>query len=350
VLLAGGATSLVGDPGGKDEERELKSRDEIAANIEGIKGQMVKLFAGRAHELVNNLDWLDGLKYLDFLRKVGKHFPMTELMQREFVDARMGRTGISYAEFSYSLMQGYDFWWLFKNKAVELQIGASDQWGNMLSGVALIRKKEAKEVNVLSMPLVIDKNSGRKFGKSEAGALWLDPRRTSPAQFYQFWMNIDDADLEDYLKIFTLLSKDEIESVVTQQNKNPQGRRGQRRLAAEVTKIVHGEQQTKFAAKVADYLSSREPLENADSAVLKEIRPLMANLTVQPGSSVIDALVESGLAASNSDARRLIQSKAVYVNGQQFDKPHLDSSDFKNGRLMLRRGKAFKDSALIELV
>jgi tyrosyl-tRNA synthetase len=308
VLLAGGATSLVGDPGGKDEERELKSRDEIAANIEGIKGQMVKLFAGRAHELVNNLDWLDGLKYLDFLRKVGKHFPMTELMQREFVDARMGRTGISYAEFSYSLMQGYDFWWLFKNKAVELQIGASDQWGNMLSGVALIRKKEAKEVNVLSMPLVIDKNSGRKFGKSEAGALWLDPRRTSPAQFYQFWMNIDDADLEDYLKIFTLLSKDEIESEVTRQNNNPQDRSGQRRLAAEVTKIVHGEQQTKFAAKVADYLSSKEPLENADSAVLKEIRPLMANLTVQPGSSVIDALVESGLAASNSDARRLIQS------------------------------------------
>jgi len=204
VLLAGGATSLVGDPGGKDEERELKSREEITANVEAVSQQIEKLFQGQPHELVNNLDWLADLEHLDFLRDVGKHYSMTELMQRDFVAARMGEggSGISYAEFSYSLLQGYDFWRLFKDRDVELQIGASDQWANMLSGVALVRKKEAKEVQALSMPLVVDKASGRKFGKSEAGAIWLDSAKTSPTGFYQFWINTDDADVENYLKVF----------------------------------------------------------------------------------------------------------------------------------------------------
>jgi tyrosyl-tRNA synthetase len=351
ILLAGGATSLVGDPGGKDEERELKSHDEIAANIKGVKVQMEQLFGGKEHELVNNLDWLHNLKYLDFLRDVGKHFPMTELMQREFVDIRMGETGsgISYAEFSYSLLQGYDFWWLFKNKQVQMQIGASDQWGNMLSGVALIRKKEQKQAHALSMPLVIDKATGRKFGKSEGGAIWLDARRTSPTQFYQFWINVDDAEVENFLKIYTLLPKPEIEAAMAEHAADPQSRSGQRCLAHEVTELVHGKQQTVFAEKITDYLTGKSPIEDADADTLKEIKPLMTNISVQPGIPVIDALVDTGLAASNSDARRLIQSKAVYVNGDPYDKPHLDSSVFKNGRLILRRGKAYKDSVLVEL-
>lgn len=351
VLLAGGATSLVGDPGGKEEERKLQSREEIAKNIEGIKTQMEQLFAGKAHELVNNLDWLDGIKYLDFLRDTGKFYPMAELMQREFVGTRLGEgsSGISYAEFSYSLLQGYDFWWLFNNKGVVMQIGASDQWGNMLSGVALIRKKDAKEVHAMSMPLVVDKATGRKFGKSEAGAIWLDPQRTSPTRFYQFWINVEDGEVEDFLKIYTLLDKGEIEKIVSEHANNPQVRDGQRRLAEEVTKLVHGDGQTAFAEKVTDYLTGKLPIEQADEPALAEVRQALPNTKVQPGSSLIDVLVDSHLSDSKSEARRLIQSKAVYVNGEPFTKDHLESGDFKNGRLMLRRGKAYKDSALVEL-
>jgi tyrosyl-tRNA synthetase len=351
VLLAGGATSLVGDPGGKEEERELKSREEIADNIKGIKDQMERLFAGREHELVNNLDWLDGIKYLDFLRDVGKHFPMSELMQREFVDARMNNTGsgISYAEFSYSLMQGYDFWWLFKNKQVQMQIGASDQWGNMLSGVSLIRKKEGQEANAMSMPLVIDKASGRKFGKSETGAIWLDKERTSPTQFYQFWINIDDDSVEEFLKIYTLLSKDEIEKIISEHKTDPAQRTGQAKLAQTVTELVHGQKDRLFAQSVAEYLAGKKSINEADEDSLHEIRQALPNLSVQPGASVLEILAETGLAGSNTEARRLLQSNAVYVNGEAATKAHLEASDFKNGRLMLRRGKAYKDSALIEL-
>ncbi len=351
ILLAGGATSLVGDPGGKEEERQLQSREEIAKNIEGIKTQMEKLFSGKEYELVNNLDWLDNLKYLDFLRDIGKSYAMTELLQREFVVARVGEgsSGISYAEFSYSLLQGYDFWWLFNNKSVVMQIGASDQWGNMLSGVALIRKKDGKEAHAMSMPLVIDKVSGRKFGKSEAGAIWLDPQRTSPTQFHQFWMNVEDSEVEEFLKIYTLLSKEEIGRIVSEHAKNPQARSGQSRLAQELTKLVHGDQPAAFAEKVADYLTGKQPIGQADKQVLAEVRQSIPNLKVQPGSSITDVLTDSGLAESKSDARRLVQGRAIYVNGEPFDKDHLEAGDFKNGHLMLRRGKAFKDSALIEL-
>ncbi|HET9721743.1 MAG TPA: tyrosine--tRNA ligase [Candidatus Saccharimonadales bacterium] len=351
VMLAGGATSLVGDPGGKHEERELKPKSEIERNIEGVKAQIEQLFAGQRHEMVNNLEWLGELKYLDFLRDIGKNFSMTELMQREFVDTRMGESGagISYAEFSYSLLQGYDFWWLFKNKDVQLQIGASDQWGNMLSGVSLIRKKETSEAHALSMPLVVNKATGRKFGKSETGAIWLDPKRTSPTQFYQFWINVDDADVEEYLKIYTLLPKEAVNELMGQQKKTPQERPAQIALAGEVTAMVHGVEANKFAQSVTDYLIGKSPIAEVSEAALKEIRIALPNIKAQPGISVIEALVESGLAASNSDARRLAQSKAVYVNDQQFTKDHLEAGDFKNGRLMLRRGKAYKDSALIEL-
>lgn len=351
VLLAGGATSLVGDPGGKNEERELKGKEEIANNIEGIKVQIEKLFAGKPHEMVNNLDWLGGVGYLDFLREVGKHYSMTELLQREFVDARIGEggSGISYAEFSYSLLQGYDFWWLFKNKDVQMQIGASDQWGNMLSGVSLIRKKEGKEAHAFCMPLVIDKTTGRKFGKSEAGAVWLDPERTSPTQFYQFWINVDDSEIEDFLKIYTLLPREDIENTLSSHKNDPQARAGQRRLAHEVTALVHGEAAVKFAEEVTRFLTWESPIGEASQEALDEIRGQIPNLKVQPGVSVVEVLAGSGLAASNSEARRLLDGKAVYSSKGRVEKDHLEASDFTNGRLMLRRGKAYKDSALVEL-
>jgi tyrosyl-tRNA synthetase len=350
VLLAGGATSLVGDPGGKTEERDLQPREIIQKNVDAIKAQITKLFAGKEFTLVDNYDWFKDVRYLEFLRDVGKHYSMTELMQREFVTERMGKegSGISYAEFSYSLVQGYDYWQLYKNHNVVLQIGGSDQWGNMLSGVPLIRKKENAEVHALSMPLVINKTTGKKFGKSEGGAIWLDGAKTTPYQFYQFWYNTADEDVEDYLKIFTLLNREDIEELIKEQQADQAKRTAQKRLALEVTILVHGEEHAKRQAHIAEALFSGDVAELND-AELATVREELTSLKVQPGKPVVEALVESKLASSNSEARRLVQGKAVYVNDRPFDKDHLESGDFKNGRLMLRRGKAYKDSSLVEL-
>lgn len=351
VLLAGGATSLIGDPGGKVQERELKPREEVQKNIAAIKGQINKLFAGKQYIPVDNYDWLKDVRYLDFLREVGKSFSMTELMQRDFVVERMGEggSGISYAEFSYSLVQGYDYWQLYKTHKVVLQIGGSDQWGNMLSGVALIRKKEAHEVHALSMPLVVNKATGAKFGKSEEGSIWLDPSKTSPTQFYQFWINVDDEDVEDYLKIFTLLPKDKIEQVMAEHKADRAKRGAQKVLAEEVTKLVHNEQESGSATGVTKYLTSQASLAEASSEEVEEIRNELASAKASANGSVIEALVGTSLAISNSDARRLLSSGAVYINGQSIERENFEASDFQNGRLLLRRGKAYKDSALIEL-
>jgi tyrosyl-tRNA synthetase len=301
--------------------------------------------------MVNNLDWLDNLKYLDFLREVGKHYSMTELMQREFVDARMGQrgSGISYAEFSYSLLQGYDFLWLFRNKDVVMQIGASDQWGNMLSGASLIRKKEAKEAHVLSMPLVVNKRTGRKFGKSEEGAVWLDPKMTSPTQFYQFWVNLDDNQVEEFLKIYTLLPRTEIEKLVTGQKKSPGERSAQRRLAKEVTELVHGREETHTAEVVTDILTGDTEVGKVSEGIIVQLRKEVAYAKVKKESTVTEALMACGLASSKSEARRLLDSGGIYLNNRGTKEDKLDAADFLNGRLLLRRGKAFKDSALIEL-
>lgn len=351
VLLAGGATSLIGDPGGKTQERELKSREQIQKNVAGIKRQISDLFSGEDFTLVDNYDWFKDVGYLEFLREVGKHYSMTELMQRDFVSERMGEggSGISYSEFSYSLVQGYDYWQLFKNHDVVLQIGGSDQWGNMLSGVPLIRKKERAEVHALSIPLVINKATGIKFGKSESGAVWLDPDKTSPTEFYQFWINSDDADVEDFLKIFTLLPKEEIEALLEKHNHRPQDRIAQTKLAAEVTDLVHGHNHREFAQEVTKYLTGEKPISDAGEEEAEEVRKALPSIKVQPGTPVFEALTSSGLASSKTEARRLVQGQSIYVNNHPFSKDHLESADFKNGRLMLRRGKAYKDSALIEL-
>ncbi|MBI2009109.1 tyrosine--tRNA ligase [Candidatus Saccharibacteria bacterium] len=356
VLLAGGATSLIGDPGGKTEERDLAPREEIQKNIKAIKRQINRLFSGKEFIPVDNYDWFKNVRYLDFLREVGKSFSMTELMQRDFVVERMGESGsgISYAEFSYSLVQGYDYWQLYKMHKTELQIGGSDQWGNMLSGVSLIRKKEGKEVHALSMPLVVNKTTGAKFGKSETGAIWLDPAKTSPTQFYQFWINIDDADVEDYLKIFTLLPKEKIDQIMADHKVDSAKRNAQKILAEEVTKLVHGEAQSGSATGVTKYLTGQVSITDATDEDMEMIRKEVpvVNIGNRSGGwdpSVVGALVTSRLASSNSDARRLLESGAVYINGQQTSKDKFEESDFKNGRLLLRRGKAYKDSALIEL-
>jgi tyrosyl-tRNA synthetase len=351
ILLVGGATGLIGDPGGKQDERQLKTHEEIEANVAALKSQIEKLFSGEKFETVNNYDWFKDLGYLEFLRDVGKYYSMTELMQRDYIATRMGEkgSGISYAEFSYSLIQGYDYYWLFKNKGVELQIGGSDQWGNMISGVPLIRKKEGMEVHALSMPLVINKATGQKFGKSEAGVVWLDPKKTSPAQFYQFWINVDDESAFDYLKIYTDLNKDEISDVITRAKAAPAERIAQNVLATEVTILVHGDEVMKQAEQITDVLTGKVKIDEVSEAVIEAIRSELPSAKVAPDSSLVEVLVSTGLASSKTEATRLIVGKAVYINGQVTTDDKLSTDNFQNGKLLIRRGKAFKDTALVEL-
>lgn len=342
VLLFGGATSLIGDPGGKEAERELKPKSEIEANITAIEQQVRRLVNDVEFQTVNNYDWFADIKYLDFLREVGKHYSMTELLQRDFIQSRIGEggSGISYAEFSYSLIQGYDYWHLYKQYGVELQIGGSDQWGNMLSGVPLIRKKENAEVHALSMPLVIDPITGRKFGKSEAGAVWLDPAQTSVYQFYQFWLNVDDTAAGNYLKIYTELEPRRIDDIISMFEQDRPGRLAQKTLAYEVTAIVHGADRAESVKRVSEVLfagGDYSQLTAEDFEILKDELPYVA---ADSSADLVDVLVSSGLASSNSEARRFIQEKAVYVNGSQIaDRNSLQPGDKINGHAVIRRGK-----------
>lgn len=350
VLLVGGATSLIGDPGGKDEERPLKSRDEIERNVAAIKRQVQRLFEGEDFELVDNYDWFKDMTYLGFLRDVGKHYSLTELVQRDFISDRMGEGGggISYAEFSYTLIQGYDYWYLNAHHGVELQIGGSDQWGNMLSGVPLIRKKAGKEVHAMSMPLVTNKLTGRKFGKSEEGAVWLDTAKTPEHAFRQFWINVEDANVEDYLKIYTDLSRTEIEQLMAAHREKPEYRVAQNELSDQVAKLVYGEFSAEAAKQIDDLLRSQTIPPDISADLLKQFRSDFGATTAQPGGSIVAALCETGLASSNTEARRLIANGGIYINGQTADREFFKPEDFHNKRLLLRRGKAFKDSALVE--
>ncbi len=343
VLLVGGATSLIGDPGGKDQERSLKPREEIEANVSAIQKQVKQLFAGMEFTLVDNYDWFKGIGYLEFLREVGKHYSMTELVQRDYIAQRMGLTGggISYAEFSYSLIQGYDYWHLFKEHGTVLQIGGSDQWGNMLSGVPLIRKKEAAEVHALSMPLVINKTTGKKFGKSEEGAVWLDPKKTSVYKFYQFWLNVGDEGVEDYLKIYTELDKTQTDKVMRQFQADRASRLAQKTLAFEVTKLVHGQERAESVRRVSEALFGGKRYDQLTHDDFESLAEELPSLKAQPGAELIPLLVAAGLATSNSDARRFLQSGAVYLNGQQVppERLTLSSEDFIASHSILRRGK-----------
>lgn len=352
VLLVGGATGMIGDPDGKSEERTLKSREEIAANKAGIVEQYRRIFAGKPFEIVDNYDWFQNINYLDFLRDVGKHVPMRQMLGREFVQSRLGEegAGISYAEFSYSLIQGYDFLHLNREMGVTLQLCGSDQWGNSIAGVELIRRITGNEAHIWSTPLVINRATGKKFGKTEDGAVWLDPHSTTPTQFYQFWINCDDAGVGEYLKVYTLLSKDEIESIMQQHQQNPKERFAQRRLACEVTGLVHGEAKARLAAEVTDYLTGKLHIKDASDDVLLEIRNEIPHKQVSPDDDLLQVLVSVGLAESKSEARRLVGGNAIAINGQKTTSEQLAVAQFENGRILIRRGKAFKDSALLELV
>lgn len=316
-LLVGGATGMIGDPDGKADERNLKTLDEIAKNKAGIAAQYNQVFAGQEFEVVDNYDWFKDFNYLDFLRSVGKHVPMSTMLGRDFVQSRLGEdgAGISYAEFSYSLIQGYDFVHLYKNHGVTLQVCGGDQWGNSIAGVDLIRRMEGGEAHVYSAPLVINKATGKKFGKSEDGAIWLDPNKTSVYQFYQFWLNVDDEGVIDYAKIFTLLSKDEIDLLAKQQQDDPSARVAQKALAYEVTVLVHGKDRTESVMRVTDVLFGARDFADLSESDLDTLAGEIP--TVSSHKSVIECLVAAGVAASNGEARRLISSGAVSVNGDK---------------------------------
>jgi tyrosyl-tRNA synthetase len=350
ILLVGGATGLIGDPDGKAEERDLKSVEEVNQNKEGIARQYRRLFQDQDFDIVDNYDWFKEIGYLTFLRDVGKHVPMRQMLGREFVQSRLseGNAGISYAEFSYSLIQGYDFLQLFREKGVTLQIAGADQWGNSIAGVELIRRVDSAEAHIWTAPLVINKSTGIKFGKSEEGAIWLDAAKTTPTQFYQFWINCDDAGVEDYLKIYTLFSKDEIDEIIAQHRQNPGVRFAQIKLAVEVTRLVHGQDQLNIAHDVTAYLTGAD-VGHAEGDALKALREEIAAVTSAADGSVAETLVASGLATSNTEARRFLKENAIAINGQKVQRENFEAEDFHNGRLMLRRGKAFKDSALVEL-
>lgn len=350
ILLVGGATGLIGDPDGKAQERDLKTLDEVAKNKAGITAQYQRIFNGEAFEIVDNYDWFKDLGYLEFLRDVGKHVPMRQMLGRDFVQARLGEdgAGISYAEFSYSLIQGYDFLHLNREKGATLQLCGSDQWGNSIAGVELIRRIAGNEAHVWSMPLVINRSTGKKFGKTEDGAVWLDPALTTPTQFYQFWINCDDQGVEEYLKVYTLLSREDIEKIMSQHRENPKARIAQTRLAQAVTTLVHGETEMLTAQAVTEYLINQD-VSKAMEHELVAIRKALPAVTAAADAEIADTLVESGLASSKTEARRLIKDNAIALNGAKVTREHFESGDFQNGRLLMRKGKAFKDSALVEL-
>ena len=331
-LLVGGGTGMIGDM--RDtEERNLLPYEEIEHNKQALKSQVSRIFAGRDFTLVDNADWLAELELLPFLRDIGKNFNMADLVSREFFKARINNgKGLSFAEFTYTLLQGYDFWHLFNQYGVNLQIGGSDQWGNLLSGVDLIRKKENTEVYAMTAPLLINKSTGRKFGKSEGGAVWLDENKTSVYKFYQFWLNVDDESAIEYMKIFTMLDRDTIEAIAENHAVNPGARSAQKVLAREVTDIVHGSARRESVERVTEVLfggGDFKKLSNDDLGALAEEIPC-----VDAGIDVIEALVESGAVGSNGEAKRLLKSGAISLNGEK-----LAENKVVNDTSLLKKGK-----------
>ncbi len=333
ILLVGGATGMIGDPDGKKQERDLKTMEELAANRAGISAQYKTVFAGQDFEIVDNYDWFKDLGYLDFLREVGKHASMTQMLDREFIKARIGEggEGISYAEFSYALIQGYDFLHLFREKGATLQVAGADQWGNSITGVSLIRRLEGAEAHVLTAPLIVNKQTGVKFGKSEGGAIWLDPKKTSPYKFYQFWLNCDDETSEDLIKIYTLLDKVTVEAVIAAHIANPGARLLQKTLAREVTDIVHGRERRESVERVTAVLFSGETFESLTG---EDIDALATEIPTVKKQTVVAALVEAGMCVSNGEAKRLLTSGAISINGQKIgdDREITETSLVKKGK------------------
>lgn len=341
IFLIGGGTGMIGDPK-PDAERQLKDPELVIANVNKLKKQVATFFNGDDIEFVDNFNWLGELKLIDFLRDIGKHYTVNELIKKDAIATRLNSdTGLSYTEFAYPLLQGFDYYQLFKTKGCTVQVGGSDQWGNMISGVELVRRKLQTEVFAITVPLIIDKSTGKKFGKSEGNAVWLDETKTSPYQFYQFWLNTSDDNVIDYLKLYTLMSVDEINEIASQFNQKPESRLAQKQLAFTVTEIVHGSQQALFAKNVSSLLFGDKVIADLSEAEILILLNNAPTCTIDNDSLLVDVLVFSNLASSKREARTFIESGAVTLDENKIDNINYNiyvKADDKNIKI-LKRGK-----------
>ncbi|MXV52787.1 tyrosine--tRNA ligase [Pedobacter sp. HMF7647] len=353
--LVGGATGMVGDPSGKSAERNLLSEDVLNHNVARLEDQLKKFLDfncdTNSAEMVNNYDWFKSFNFLDFIRDVGKHITVNYMMAKDSVKKRLeGETGMSFTEFSYQLVQGYDFYWLWKNKDCKVQMGGSDQWGNIVTGTELIRRKDSGTAFAITTQL-IKKADGTKFGKTESGAVWLDPKKTSPYKFYQFWLNASDDDAKNWIRIFSLKTKEEIEAIEAGHTVAPHQRALQKALAEEITVRTHSEEALKTALKTSDFLfgnGSLEFLKDLDNEEVLEVfdgipQYSYAKSDLADGINVVDLLAEkSAVFASKGEAKKMIQGGGVSVNKEKVTGPDqlYNTDDLINGRFIVaQKGK-----------
>ncbi|NTS42118.1 tyrosine--tRNA ligase [Flavisolibacter sp. BT320] len=350
--LVGGATGMVGDPSFKSSERVMLGEEELQKNVEGIRNQLMKYLdftpGPTAAEMVNNYDWFKEISFLDFIRDVGKHITVNYMMSKDSVRKRIeGESGISFTEFTYQLIQGYDFYWLYKNKGCKLQMGGSDQWGNITTGTEIIRRKAGGDAFAFTCPL-LTKSDGGKFGKSEGGNVWLDPQRTTPYQFYQFWVNAADADAEKWIRIFTFIPQEEIEVLVEEHRQDAAKRVLQKRLAQEITVFVHGEEEYRKAIETTEKLFAQQNA-SADALSAEDLEGMQgivklpyALSSLQAGVNVVNLVTETGIFPSKGEARKLIQNGGLSINREKVSDAQLQvdgSHLLHNKYILLQKGK-----------
>lgn len=354
--LVGGATGMVGDPTGKSQERNLLSEDVLNKNLEGVKAQLERFLdfdcGDNSAEIVNNYDWFKGISFLDFIRDVGKHITVNYMMAKDSVKKRLeGETGMSFTEFTYQLVQGYDFYWLYKNKNCKLQLGGSDQWGNIVTGTELIRRKAGGEAFAITTPL-IKKADGTKFGKTEGGNVWLDAERTSPYEFYQYWLNASDVDAANYIRIFTLKSKEEIEALEKEHAEAPHLRKLQMALAEDITVRVHSQEALESAIKASQILfgkSTTEDLASLDERTFLSVFSGVPQTEINKAdfdnaedvTTFLSQTIDGLIFKSKGEARRMIQEGGVSINKTKIDSPDqkVDFQLLQGKYLLAQKGK-----------
>lgn len=357
IPLVGGATGLVGDPSGRNEERSLNDESVVKDWVDRLRKQISKFLDFEAvpnsAQMANNLDWMSQMSALEFLRDVGKHFSVNQMLAKDSVSSRLESGGISYTEFSYQVLQGYDFLELYRRHNCKIQLGGSDQWGNIVAGLDLIRKVEQGSAHAFTVPLMT-KSDGSKFGKTASGAIWLDPEMTSPYAFYQYWLNTEDADVPKFLKVFSFKDRSEIERLIQTVETNPGAREAHRELARELTTLVHGQSECEQAEAAGKALFGQAELSELDERTLAASLDQLPRTTINRGDAFqtwVDLISATGVVKSKSDARRIVKEGGAYLNNVKVTAEDFapSSSDLLHGRfLVLRKGK--RDLAAVELI